>query len=642
MKQKATHIILLLVLGLWGITGYAQEERLSNLDKVAILMSQSQYEIVIDIAEHVYQKNLQHPSDISDEDMGMLRFGILACWRKQQNQPMYSIDATATLRTGMKYSQLISEKALAPLSQLIDDYARYEAKTDSEKIAYLEQVHYEYNEAFSLLYFMDQATNRYYADMHHNIAVKNCEILLQGSFEDKISICNIIDWDSPWLWEYADNQAEVIEEIKVLMEMAREGSKYTFREQMDMAIQIYKTMLSLRQVVNKLIMTSKQSNTTIYNEAITNYILTLNELRFFTKGHLEAYKYYETNWKKLKDKLSTNDIALQMFDIGMAKGFIEITKNSEIPIFTIVSLGTDGRIIPASFDNYLFQYNNIYYAPLESMYNEDVIYHDKIHQKFNLYDFTRRSHSLYSHEESHANYKNDDILMLTDIDYGHGNIVKPLSENRQVLKQIQKDYGKKLKVYSGRKVTKDLFNDISEDIGIIHISTHGIIDETNPYIDYDSELQGQNMDSVLYMYSMGIRELQDLKLCLSGYNEDQKNNGLSVYDILTAADEFYGLVYLDACNTGKQINGYIASASFAEAFFIKGATSVIAYINPINEIVAADFALLFYQKLHNSSHKSIHRIFYETKNEILQKYYDSELLRKGAYNIPVLDIVLWE
>ena len=46
--------------------------------------------------------------------------------------------------------------------------------------------------------------------------------------------------------------------------------------------------------------------------------------------------------------------------------------------------------------------------------------------------------------------------------------------------------------------------------------------------------------------------------------------------------------------------------------------------------------------LHITSYKSIHDVFYETKYEIYQKYYDSELLRKGAYNVPVLDIILWE
>lgn len=650
MKQRAIHIILLLAFIIGGFNGYAQEEELSNLDKLYILMSQSQYEIVIDIAEHVYQQNIQHPSDLSDEDMNVMRYGIMACWRKHQNQPMYSIDANSTLRTGMKYSHLISEKALEPLKQLIEDYSSYEAKTDSEKIAYLEQFHYEYNEAFPILYFMDQSTNRYYANMHHTIAVRNCEILLQGSFENKISICGIIDWDSPWLWEYGDNNTEVIDEFRILMEIAREGSKYTVREQMDMSWQIYKTMVSLRPVIQKLIMVSKQTNTTLYNETIANYLLTLNELRFFTKGHLEAFKYYETDWKKLRDELYANEIALQMFDAGMAKGFIEITKDSEIPVITLAALGSSSRIEPGSFNPYLFKYNEIYYAPVETMYNEDIIYQGKIHQKFNLYDLTRRSHNLYSHEESHAYYQNDDILMLADIDYGRGNTVKPLKESKKVVMQMQKDYGKKLKVYSGKKVTKDLFYDISEEIGILHISTHGIIDETDPNIDFESELQGQDLDSVLYMYSMGVKELQDIKLCLSGYNEDPRNNGLSVHDILTGYEEFYGLVYLDACNTGKQTNDYFASTSFAEAFFIRGATSVIAYINPINEIVAADFAQLFYQKLkaetdpylHTTAYKWIHRVFYETKYEILQKYNDSDLLRKGAFNTPVLDIVLWE
>ena len=649
MKQKILHTYLLFALGFWGLNSYAQEETLSNVDKVYILMSQSQYEVVIDIAEHVYQKNIQHPSDISKEDMDVMRYGIMACWRKRQDQPMYSIDAASTSRIGMKFAQLISKKALEPLSQLIDDYPSYQAKTDSAKMAYLEQFQYEYNEAFPILFLGDYDVSMYYANMYHNIAVRNCEILMQGSFDNKLSICNIIDWDAPWLNDH-DKGEELIREIRLLMDVARECSKYTTDEQVDLSLPIYSTMLSLRPMVLNLIMASKQSNTTIYNEAITNYLLTLNELKFLTKGHFEAFKYYETDWKKLKDKLYANEIALQMFDVGLAKGFIEITKDSEIPVFTFASFGSNGIIEPSSFNGYISRYDQIYYTPLESMYNEDIVYHYKIHQKFNLYDLTRRDHSLYSHEEGHAYYQNDDIMMLTDIDYGRGNAVKPLNENKKVVKQMQKDYGKKLMVYSGRKVNKDLFYEISEDIGIIHISTHGIIDEIDPNIDVESELQGQNMDSVLYMYSMGIRELQELKLCLSGYNEDPKNNCLSVYDILTLIDEFYGLVYLDACNTSKQTNYYLASASFAEAFFVRGATSVIAYINPINEIVAADFAQLFYQKLmavedpnlHITSYKSIHDVFYETKYEIYQKYYDSELLRKGAYNVPVLDIVLWE
>lgn len=650
MKQKILHTYLLFTLGFWGLNSYAQEETLSNVDKVNILMSQSQYEVVIDIAEHVYQKNIQHPSDISDEDMGVMRYGIIACWRKDQNKPTYSIDAASTSRIGMKFSQLISAKALEPLSQLIDDYPSYQAKTDSGKMAYLEQFQYEYNEAFPILYFSDNTTNRYYINMHHNIVVKNCGILLHGSFENKISICNIIDWDSPWLWGFANNGDELMQEIQLLMDMARECSKYTLNEQADIATKIYSTMFSLYPVVNKLIMTSLQSRNTTYNEAITNYLLTLNELRFYTKGHDEMYKYYETDWRKLKDQLYANEIALQMFETGMAIGFIEITKDSEIPIFTSMSLGTNGRIVPAYFNSYLSQYDQIYYTPLESMYNEDIIYNNKIHQKFNLYDLTRTGHSLYSREEGHAYYQNDDIMMLTDIDYGRGSEVKPLKENKKVVMQMQRDYGKKLKVYSGRKVNKDLFTEISEEIGILHISTHGIINETDPNIDFESELQDQNIDSVLYMHSIGIHEWLNTKLCLSGYNEDPKNNCLSVWDILNGYDYFYGLVYLDACNTGKQNTYYITSTSFAEAFFVKGATSVIAYINPINEIVAADFAKLFYKKLmaekdpylHTTSYKSIHYVFYETKNEIYQKYYDSELLRRGAYNLPVLDIVLWE
>ena len=649
--RRNSIVLAILYLTLWGFSlcAFPQEDMLSNLDKVSMLMAQHQYDIVMDIVEHVYQNNKEHPQEISEEDVGILYLGVKSCWGKLQMGEEINFDSQYKAK---RYAKLIEPYMLKVASTSLElEDSIFQNMTDSGKIQYICQMHEVYEQCFPVLFYANPNINRQYARKHHDIAVKNCETLFKGDFLQKIMVCKILDWDVPRIAECADMGPELEYNINKLLALAKECSKYKSYEQYDISFWIYNALRDYSPLINNLIATSYQTHNTAYNEMMTNYFLVLNELNFFTKGYKEAYKYYDVDWKKIKDALYGNRIALQMFDGGMVRGCIEITEDSDIPVFTIMATG-NAVISPIQFERYSKKYDDIYFSPSATMRNVDAFsYNWKIHLKFNLYDITRRGvFWLTSHNEKHYQYKDDEVLMVTDIDYGKGNLVPPLNRNKKVVKQLKQMYKNKMKVVDGRKVNKELFCVFDENIGVLHISTHGIIEGSNTTRELEQKSKNKNdIDSLLFFQFVGASEYQNYRLCLSGYNEDPQNNCITVSDVLKTNDEFYGLVYLDACNTAKNSNNFILSTSLAESFYIKGATSIIAYTNPINEVVAADFALLFYTNLKSEKtstngilYKNIHDVFYQTKFEIYKKYYHSELLRRDANNYPTLDIILWE
>lgn len=139
---------------------------------------------------------------------------------------------------------------------------------------------------------------------------------------------------------------------------------------------------------------------------------------------------------------------------------------------------------------------------------------------------------------------------------------------------------------------------------IVHISTHGIFDNTglsrmNDELDEDV-VNGNNI-------------LKNCKLILSGYNNDNSQY-ISGEDIRSLDLSNIDLLFLDACQTGDGRRITLGSYSLAEAFHLAGVRNIIAILDPIDPNTTHDFSIKFYGLLKHGN--TIHDAFYRAKKEI--------------------------
>lgn len=187
----------------------------------------------------------------------------------------------------------------------------------------------------------------------------------------------------------------------------------------------------------------------------------------------------------------------------------------------------------------------------------------------------------------------------------------------------------KIQVLKALEVTPENLKAQMKNTNILHISTHGTLDESMiKRLNYENAFHG----------ILGNSVLKSCQLYLSGYNDDSSNN-INALDIQSMNLSNIELVYLDACETaaGKDISGRVFS--MAEAFRNAGVQNIIANLDPIPDDVATEFALNFYQNIKDGM--SFHDAFYTAKTSYVVNNYD--INSNNAVNIfSDLRIILWE
>ena len=183
--------------------------------------------------------------------------------------------------------------------------------------------------------------------------------------------------------------------------------------------------------------------------------------------------------------------------------------------------------------------------------------------------------------------------------------VGPLPHAKEEVQSIENAFGGKVIPYQGEDVSRQTFMALTKEKGILHISTHGILDENKCH-----ELNLENPEGGL----TGDNVFRSCFLALSGYNNDHSKNSISAYDIKEMDLSGFDLVFISACKSGGGRVLLTGDYSLAEAFRLAGIQNVIAVIDPIQDVIATKFAEHFYKQIANGT--SYHDAFYITKKQI--------------------------
>lgn len=226
-------------------------------------------------------------------------------------------------------------------------------------------------------------------------------------------------------------------------------------------------------------------------------------------------------------------------------------------------------------------------------------------------DYTNDPRIIRLHSASHindnvCNNRTPDVLAIGNINYTISTdrkLVKELLEAEEEINTLAEILGSKLAIVQGNNFNKTTLNRCNSSI--IHISTHGKFDENKLVKLNESNLEdGVNGNNIL----------KSCGLMLSGYNDDPNQNFLSAYDIRKLDLQDVDLVLLSACESAKGRVLPNGNFSLAESFYFAGVRNIIAFIDEIQENVAANFTRAFYEFLIYDK-ESYHDAFYHAKNQ---------------------------
>lgn len=370
-----------------------------------------------------------------------------------------------------------------------------------------------------------------------------------------------------------------------------------------------------------------------YLKERANFLLQYNDLKLYILGNERFCNYNKSNWQDIKKSLNNNEMAVMMYKLNIhgveLLNAILISSSCSEPFEHVA------RLSNISPDEYLKtleerypQCDKFYLCPIGDWEDIDVAYcNEKVYMKYSLSDLANHSKEL--------SLNNRDLYVFSNINYGEcidKKHVEPLSDGEIFCKKIKELYGDKVHIKSGNEINKRDFFEISENVGVFHISTHGFSMPVE--LDFNNALQ-------LAWQLLDNDFIGDSGLALSKFNEDNNNfiSGNNIKD-LNYRDNM--LVYLDACLTNKTSENIIGKNSLAKSFYSAGARNIIAYNINVKEDFATDFAHHFYEEIYKNPEKTYHDAFYKVKKMMKKKYEGSIYLDNDVYGRPNIGIVLWE
>ncbi len=607
MTIKKSFSIFALCMFAVSVFGFSTKERMASY------IAQGQFPVIVDIAKSVYSEK---QGNYSEDDMYALSLGGIAS--------LYFGDSI----TAQKYAQIVFPYYIKKYENAERNFKNWSTQ---EKREFLSEFALDYQIFYPLLLVSENIYQVQFSNLHHQIAVKNRNILRDGTIAERARIPLILQSDILWLMLNNRMEMALLSHYPSLMELAK--SCTTYPERIMMAISIKSFFDTFNTVVTNMAFLTDQNGNCPYIEKVTNFLLADRELELFIGGNKESYNYYAVNWKDIQNHLNSSDIVEFLINTNILTMpmtcLLEFDKYSEIPKMNVISILKYKVPIASYMNSSGYDTKNVYMSIQDNSLNEDVVYtSDNIHLKMSLYDLCRSTNN--------RSYDQKDIEVIADVKYGEKSNLEPLNDSKRLIRELE-SLSPKVHVLSGNNVKRINFLNIVDDISIFHISTHG-------KIEHAANIELQDTLSVVNAF-FNKNDLDAMFLCLSGYNGEHSINKISANDIQKMVKLPKNcLVFLDACNTAQTRNStVIGEGSLTKAFYIAGARLIISYLGTVNEKVATDFAIEFYKKVLSNSSVTYHNAFYETKKEIIEKYKNTMYLKENdEFGRPRLDILLWE
>lgn len=600
-------VLILLCLILSSNHIYAQQSFFSGIERVALYYSNGQYGKCIEIAEDILNEGNSYTYDESlIIGMGAISYSILG--EKEKGREM-------------------AEVAINGIEDTIaSDIRDFQALNDREKKVFIRDFLQYYELIACLLELLPESpTNsgpRRIVEFFHNYIYLNRFLFDKDNLEEALQIVMINKGEKFYVLYTGNYEQLLISNVPELLSINKSENYGLYKL-------IYSALAEYRHLIAHIGFT-ETGGKLIGQRA--NYFLQLNELGLYSNGHKQSEGFRSLAWTDIKESLNSGEGAVIMYDYNLLGtkliGGILITSQCETPIdLKLHKSNSSTESFINSIKNDYPQLNKIYLCPTGEWEGKDIAYCDEsVYQMFSLFDIERKKR-----KESY--YNGGLISIIADINYGVGdkNDFPQLNEGKRVIAEAKSLFGDKVYSLTGNNVRKINFHSIIDDVDIFHVSTHGF---TRP-IDYTPK------DTLeLYNAFMGNTAKSGYGLALSKYNEDKNRYYISADDLKLIDFHGHGFVYLDACMTGSSALNMWGTYGLAKSFYLAGAPNVIAYVHEINETVAADFAIMFYQELHRSATKNYHDAFYKVKQKIVEKY--SSFLPKNEQGHPDIGIVLWE
>lgn len=551
-----------------------------------------------------------------------------------------------------------------PVTAFLQEYesnleSRFNILPDIEKKRFIKQFSSALHRINNILIYIEPQKAVRLFEYHHKLIAENKQLFAFNTNEEDLIdylICGMQDKN----WVHAHHQVNSIFETYYPVIQKYINSN-------NVSVVGIKLILPFLETYLPYVLDCSSSNNkyTQYANQIANYVLTYNELELWAKGasslknqniyidleipiqskdeliktihnELQDFDKRCTDWHIIRDNLQKNEMAVVLASYTdpynhVSKDFaIAFRSSSSFPQQILSYTSQAGR----ESTNKHFQYDGYANAKTYVCYIDGNVERldsnlgeSNVYRKFSLFDIVRDKHESIKNK-----YGNGAVYLCADINYGTGmGNIEPLEESKRLINMVRELFPSNAYVLSGNSVRKINFFNLVDDVQILHISTHGMLDQ-----DY---LINENSNYTQYAFENVGNETY---LCLSNYNANPLRNRMTATEIQEKIMLHNNcLVFLDACNTNNLRKTYYGSNSLAKAFYIAGARHVIAYLDPVNEKVATDFAISFYRKIADNPNMTYHQAFYQTKKEIIHIYKDSGLIN-NQYGEPSLDVVLWE
>lgn len=588
---------------------YAQQSKMSEMERLSLYYSNGQYSKCISVAEEILS---EERNNYTYNESLIIGIGAIS----------YSIEGETDKAKEMGE---IARKGIEATIDIDSDIRKFQTLNNEEKKVFIENYIKEYELIVGLFTLFPGSTNigaRRIVEFFHNYIYLNRYLFDKNNLEEARLIVMILKGDFYYAL-YTGNYKQLLNRnVPELMSIntTEDYKLYKF---------IYSALEQYRQLITQIGFTENGKK---YQIQRANYLLQLNELGLFINGHKQSKNFRSMEWTDIKKSLKSDECAVLMYDYTLLGvnllGGIIITPLCTTPIDLSMHLSNISQeSFLKSIKTDYPQLKKIYLCPIGEWEGKDIAYCDEsVYQMFSLFDIERKA-------QKESYYNGGMISIYADINYGVGdkNDVPQLNEGKRVIAEAKSLFGDKVYSLTGNNVRKINFQNIIDDIDIFHVSTHGFIRQ----VDYTPK------DTLeFYNAFMGNTAKSGYGLALSKYNEDKNHYYISAEDLKIIKFHGHGFVYLDACMTGSSASNFWGTYGLAKSFYLAGAANVVAYLKPINEKVAADFAIMFYQELYNSPIKNYHDIFYKVKNDIIKKYYS--FLPKNKHGYPDIGIVLWE
>ena len=580
---------------------------MGEVERLSLYYSNGQYKKCIEVAKEILSE--ERKSHTQDElliiGMGAISYNFLG---EADN------------------AKAMGEVAIKGLEATIDsDIREFQLLNNEEKKSFIKDYIRKYEIIVGLISLFQETTNieaKKIVEFYHNYIYKNRYLFDKKNIEEAFQIVMILKGELYYAL-YTGNYEQLLNSnVPELMSINifDNFGLYKF---------VYSALTQYRQLIIQI---GLSENGKKFQSQRANYLLQQNELGLYINEHKQSEDFRTRKWTDIKRSLKDDECAVLMYDyilLGVNLiGGILITSQCATPIDISMHLSnTSQESFIKSIKNDYPQLKKINLCPIGEWEGKDIAYCDQsVYQRFSLFDIERKA-------KKESYYNEGMISIFADINYGVGdkNDVPQLDEGKRIITETKSLFGDKVYSLTGDNVRKINFQNIIDDVDIFHISTHGFI---RP-VDYTPK------DTLgFYNSFMGYTAKSGYGLALSKYNENKNQYYISAEDLKNIKFHGHGFVYLDACMTGSSASNYWGTYGLAKSFYLAGAANVIAYLRPINEKVAADFAIMFYQELHKSPTKNYHDIFYKVKRKVIEKY--SSFLTKDEQGYPDLGVVLWE